>query len=52
MATVLDRPSSAKQPPSIGQLIRARRPGHMLPADFYLRQDVFETELEVLFRRQ
>ena len=24
----------------------------MLPADFYLRQDVFETDLEVLFRRQ
>ena len=24
----------------------------MLPADFYLRQDVFELDLEVLFRRQ
>ena len=52
MATVLDRSTSAKERPSISQLIRARRPGHMLPADFYLRQDVFELDLDVLFRRQ
>ena len=52
MATVLDRSALAKERPSIGQLIRARRPGHMLPADFYLRQDVFEVDLELLFRRQ
>ena len=52
MATVLDRSALAKEQPSISQLIRARRPGYMLPADFYLRQDVFEVDLEVLFRRQ
>src|SRR4051794_32372683 len=52
MATVLDRSTSATERPSLGQLIRARRPGYMLPADFYLRQDVFDTDLEVLFRRQ
>ena len=32
------------------ELQRARRPGHMLPADFYLRQDVFELDLDVLQR--
>ena len=52
MATVLDRSTLANERPSISQLIPARRPGHMLPADFYLRQDVFEVDLEVLFRRQ
>ncbi len=52
MATVPDHPTPAKQQPSIGQLIRARRPGHMLPAGFYLRPDVFATDLEILFRRQ
>ena len=52
MSTVLDRSVSVAERPSIGQLIRARRPGHMLPADFYLRQDVFEADLEAVFRRQ
>src|SRR5918998_783405 len=52
MATVLDRSTLGRERPSIGQLIRARRPGYMLPADLYLRQDVFEVDLEVLFRRQ
>ena len=52
MATVLDRSPSAREQASISQLIPARRPGHMLPAGFYLRQDVFEADLEILFRRQ
>src|SRR5690242_2519364 len=52
MATVLDRSALTKERPSIGQLIRARRPGYMLPADFYRGQDVLEAVLEVLFRRQ
>ena len=44
---MLDRPNQ-----SIGDLIRARAPGHSLPADLYRRADVFEADLDVFFERQ
>lgn len=37
---------------SINQLIAARQPEHMLPADFYTRSDVFDADMDVFFRRQ
>lgn len=52
MVTVPGRSVSTNEQPSISQLIQARRPGHMLPAEFYLRPDVFGADIEVLFRHQ
>jgi glycine betaine catabolism A len=43
---MLDRVSG-----SIEALLRARRPGHSLPAALYTRRDVFEADLDVIFSR-
>jgi Rieske 2Fe-2S family protein len=34
---------------AIAELIRARRPGHTLPAGLYTRPDVFEADVEAIF---
>src|SRR5690625_4169266 len=52
MGAIVDRLQPANAEPSISQLVAARQPGHMLPADFYLRPDVFEADLDILFRRE
>src|SRR5699024_7432484 len=52
MSAILDRLQPANNGSSISQLVAARQPGHMLPAEFYLRPDVFETDMDVLFRRE
>ena len=52
MSAILDRPLLPNEKTSIHQLIAARQPGHMLPAGLYLRPDVFEADLDVLFRRE
>ncbi|MQT13358.1 aromatic ring-hydroxylating oxygenase subunit alpha [Segnochrobactrum spirostomi] len=44
---MLDRPQL-----SIGDLVRARRPGLTFPAGLYNRADVFEADLDVFFHRQ
>src|SRR6218665_3971652 len=36
---------------SISSLLDARADGHALPAGLYTRQDVFEADLDVFFRR-
>ena len=36
---------------TISSLLRARAPGYSLPADLYTRDDVFETDLEIIFHR-
>ncbi|MCE2565215.1 SRPBCC family protein [Komagataeibacter sp. FNDCF1] len=38
--------------PTISGLLNARRPGHSLPAGLYTRDDVFEADMDVFFRRQ
>ena len=35
----------------VSSLLRARRPGHTLPAGLYTRQDVHEADVEVIFHR-
>lgn len=52
MSAVLQNSPAAKAEPSVSELVAARRPGHMLPADFYLRQDVYELDLQQMFERQ
>jgi Rieske 2Fe-2S family protein len=51
MDTVTQPPPPAPDRP-LDALIRSRRPGHMLPAEFYLRPDIFAADLDALFRRQ
>jgi Rieske 2Fe-2S family protein len=36
---------------TIESLLRSRKPGHALPADLYIRPDVFEADLDVIFHR-
>ncbi|MBV9637316.1 MAG: aromatic ring-hydroxylating dioxygenase subunit alpha [Methylobacteriaceae bacterium] len=43
---MLDRPT-----PAIAELVRARRPGFMLPAGLYTRQDAFEADVDIFFHR-
>ena len=38
--------------PSVSQLLVDRRSGYMLPPGFYLQPDVFEADLDLMFRRQ
>src|SRR5699024_7081848 len=53
MSAILDYPAPASENNlSISQLVAARKPGHMLPADLYLRPDVFVADLDILFRRE
>lgn len=52
MSAILERLSEAGGEPTISQLIAARKPGHMLPAEFYYRPDIFEADLNGLFRHE
>ena len=37
--------------PSVNDLIARRKAGHSLEADFYTRQDIFETDMALIFHR-
>ena len=53
MSAILDYPAPASENNlSISQLVAARKPGHMLPADLYLRPDVFAADVDICFRRE
>lgn len=52
MSAILDSTPQLEAGSPISQLLAERQPGHMLPAGFYLRDDVFATDLEMLFRRE
>ena len=43
--------SAPHEPPSLAALLRAREPGHTLPAGLYTRADAFEADLDAIFSR-
>src|SRR5699024_12575063 len=52
MSARLDPSPQVAAESSITRLIAERRPGHMLPAGFYLRDDVCAADRDVLFLRE
>lgn len=50
MTTALGR--SAVNLSTVSELVAQRKKGHMLPGDFYWRQDVFEIDMALMFQRE
>jgi glycine betaine catabolism A len=51
VATPVADKATESAPDSIESLIRRRKPGYSLESDFYTRPDIFQADLDVIFRR-